>query len=64
LDGAQVIAVGTYDDSDTPNAVYLVDAHNGVVLRTLINGYDFAQSTFADGLLYTANDTGVYAWGP
>jgi outer membrane protein assembly factor BamB len=64
LDGAQVIAVGTYDDSDTPNAVYLIDAHNGVVLRTLINGYDFAQSTFADGLLYTANDTGVYAWGP
>ena len=65
LDGAGVLAVGTFGASATPNAVYLLNAQNGQILRTLITGgHDFAQSVFADGWLFTANDTGVYAWGP
>jgi outer membrane protein assembly factor BamB len=64
LDGAGVIAVGTYGVSAVPNAVYLLDARTGQILRTLITGSsDFAQSVFADGWLYTANGTGIYAWG-
>lgn len=64
LDGAGVIAVGTYDFSATPNAIYLINAATGRILRTLAtNGHDFAQSVFADGRLFTANDNGLYAWG-
>jgi outer membrane protein assembly factor BamB len=64
MDGGGVIAVGTYDSSTTPNAVYLVSARTGKIVRTLIKGSDdFAQSVFADGRLFTANGTGVYAWG-
>jgi len=64
LDGAGVLAVGTFGASTTPNAVYLLNAQTGQILRTLITGgHNFAQSVFADGMLFTANDTGVYAWG-
>lgn len=64
MDGGGVIAVGTYDSSKTPNAVYLLNARTGKIVRTLIKGSsDFAQSVFADGRLFTANGTGVYAWG-
>jgi outer membrane protein assembly factor BamB len=64
MDGGGVIAVGTYDSSTAPNAVYLVNARTGKIVRTLIKGSgDFAQSVFADGRLFTANGTGVYAWG-
>ena len=64
LDGAGVLAVGTYDNGSAPDETYLVDAATGRILRTLIEGLDFAQSTFADGELFTANSTGVYAWAP
>jgi outer membrane protein assembly factor BamB len=64
LDGAGVLAVGTYDTSTVPNAVYLVNARNGRILRTLLTGgYDFAQSAFAQGRLFVANSTGLYAFG-
>jgi outer membrane protein assembly factor BamB len=64
LDGAGVIAVGTFDFTSTPNAIYLVNAANGEILRTLLTGgYDFAQSVFADGRLFAANSNGVYSWG-
>lgn len=63
LDGAGVLAVGTYDDQSTPNATYLLNAVNGHVLRNLMTGGDFAQSVFAEGWLFVANDDGVYAWG-
>lgn len=64
MDGGGVIAVGTYDSSSIANAVYLVSARTGKIIRTLIRGSnDFAQSVFADGRLFTANGTGVYAWG-
>jgi outer membrane protein assembly factor BamB len=65
MDGGGVIAVGTYDSSKTPNAVYLVKAATGKIVRTLIKGSDdFAQSVFAGGWLFTANGYGVYAWAP
>jgi outer membrane protein assembly factor BamB len=62
LDGSGVIAVGTFDSTSTPNATYLVDAATGTVLRNLITGADFAQSVFADDMLISANQDGVYGW--
>jgi outer membrane protein assembly factor BamB len=64
MDGAGVLAVGTYDDQPTPNATYLIDAANGKILRNLVTGAAFSQSVFAENLLFTANQNGVYAWGP
>jgi outer membrane protein assembly factor BamB len=63
MDGGGVIAVGTYDISAVPNATYLVKAATGKILRKLVLGTDFAQSVFADNLLFTANTKGIYAWG-
>ncbi len=64
LDGAGVMAVGTYDTSTVPNAVYLVDTANGRILRTLLTGgYDFAQSAFSGGRLFVATTNGLYAFG-
>lgn len=64
MDAGGVVAVGTYGVSSTPNSVFLVNAATGAILRALITGsQDFAQSVFADGLLFTANVSGVYAWG-
>ena len=64
MDGGGVIAVGTYDNGAASNAVYLVNAATGKIVRILNKGsHDFAQSVFADGRLFTANSTGVYAWG-
>jgi outer membrane protein assembly factor BamB len=63
LDGGGVLAVGTYDYSSTPNATYLIDAKNGKILRRLVTGTDFAQSAWADDWLFTANSSGLYAWG-
>ena len=64
LDGSGVLAVGTDGTTTTPNAVYLINARTGHIVRTLITGSnDFAQSVFAGGWLFTANGNGVYAWG-
>jgi polyvinyl alcohol dehydrogenase (cytochrome) len=64
MGGGGVLTVGTFDNSTTPNAEYLVSA-TGKILRTLYTGNrDFAQGVFADGWLYTANGTGVYGWKP
>ncbi len=62
LDGAGVLAVGTFDNSGAPNETYLVDAATGKILRALVRGDDFAQSVFAHNMLFTANSNGVYAW--
>jgi outer membrane protein assembly factor BamB len=64
MNGGGVIAVGTYDFTGTPNAVYLIDASTGAILRTLTTGgYNFAQSVFADGMVFTANTyRGLTAW--
>jgi hypothetical protein len=63
MDGAGVLAVGTFDSTSTPNATYLVRASSGRFLRTLVQGMDFAQTVFANNLLFTANSNGVYAFG-
>jgi polyvinyl alcohol dehydrogenase (cytochrome) len=64
MDGAGVLAVGTYDHTSTPNYTYLINAATGKIIRTLVRGFDFGQSVFADNWLFTSNDDGVYAWGP
>lgn len=64
INGSGVVGVGTYDNTTTPNETYLLSASTGAILRTLDPGFDFAQSAFADGWLYTASNTGLYAWGP
>jgi outer membrane protein assembly factor BamB len=65
LDGGGVLAVGTYGGSTTPNAVYLLNAATGKILRTLTTGgLDFPQTVFAGGWVFTANTQGVSAWGP
>jgi outer membrane protein assembly factor BamB len=63
LDGGGVIAVGTYDTTTTPNATYLLNASNGTILRTLVQGTAFAQTVFADSWLFAANSNGVFAYG-
>ena len=64
INASGVIGVGTYDNGTAPNATYLVNAANGALLKTLDHGDDFPQSAFADGWVYTAGATGLYAWGP
>ncbi len=61
-DRGGVIAVGTYGDGAARNAVYILSARSGKIIRTLVEGFDFAQATFADGRLFTVNAFGVYAW--
>jgi len=64
LDGAHVLAAGTYDSGLAREETYLVDASTGRILRDLASGLDFAQGVFADGWLFTANASGVAAWAP
>ncbi len=62
MDGAGVIAVGTYGTATT--GIYLVNTANGALLRDpLMPGDAFAQSVFAEQWLFCANSTGVSAWG-
>lgn len=64
VNASGVIGVGTYDNTTTANATYLVSAANGLILRRLNEGVDFPQTAFAGGWVYSANSTGLYAWGP
>jgi hypothetical protein len=41
MNGAGVIAVGTYDFTATPNAAYLVNSATGKIIRTLGAGGTF-----------------------
>lgn len=64
LDGAGVLAVGTYAFTKRPNAVFLLRASDGKILRRLATGGQFfAQSVFAGGRIFTANGNGLVAWG-
>lgn len=67
LDGAGVIAAGTYD-ADGTNSVYLLNASNGTVLKELSFGSTrvFAQPVFADGYLFVARTGGggLTVYGP
>jgi polyvinyl alcohol dehydrogenase (cytochrome) len=65
LDGAGVLAVGTYGTSPEPEADYLLNPSTGAILATVDNGdsAQFAQPVFADGYLFIATDTaGLYAY--
>jgi len=64
INGSGVIGVGTYDNTTRPNETYLLSASTGTILRTLDPGFDFPQSAFANGWLFTPSSTGLYAWGP
>ena len=65
LDGAGVVAAGTFDMTATPNATYLFDASTGKILKTMASGLDdFGQSTWANGMLFLANESGISGWGP
>lgn len=66
LDGAGVLAVGTYGVRTTaPNALYLISARTGKILGTMpTTSPNFAQRVFAGGWLFTANHGGVSAWAP
>jgi polyvinyl alcohol dehydrogenase (cytochrome) len=64
LDGAGVLAVGTYAFTKRPNAVFLLRVSDGKILRRLSSGSQFfAQSVFAGGRIFTANGHGLVAWG-
>jgi outer membrane protein assembly factor BamB len=64
MNGGGVLAVGTDGTgARTPNAVYLINSATGKILSILGNGrFHFAQTTFSDGWMYTADGTGVYGW--
>jgi outer membrane protein assembly factor BamB len=64
LDGGGVLAVpGYYPPAGaTPEALYLIRASSGRVVRILGNGDEFAQAVFAGGWLFSADSDGVYAW--
>jgi outer membrane protein assembly factor BamB len=64
LDGAGVLAVGTYDFTNTADAVYLLNAVTGAILASIPADPTFAQSVFANGWLFTASGSGVTAWAP
>ena len=67
LDGAGLLAVGTYADASDPQADYLLNPSTGAILATVSNGDSpqFAQPVFADQYLFIATDTqGLYAYKP
>lgn len=65
VDAGGVVAAGTFDKTATPNATYLFDASTGKILKIMAPGLDdFGQSTWADGMLFLANESGVSGWGP
>jgi polyvinyl alcohol dehydrogenase (cytochrome) len=67
LDGAGVLAVGTYAYGSDPQADYLLNPSTGEILATVSNGdsSQFAQPVFADQCLFIATDTaGLYAYEP
>jgi polyvinyl alcohol dehydrogenase (cytochrome) len=67
LDGAGLLAVGTYADGSDPQADYLLDPTTGAIVATVSNGdsSQFAQPVFADQYLLIATDSaGLYAYEP
>jgi polyvinyl alcohol dehydrogenase (cytochrome) len=58
MNGGGLIAVGTFDSTSTPNAVYLMDDSDGSIVKTVNSGgRTFGQPVFANGYLFTANVT-------
>jgi hypothetical protein len=59
-----VLAVGTYDFTNTADDVLLLNAATGAVLTSIPADPTFAQSVFANGMLFTASGSGLTAWAP
>ena len=57
IDGAGVIAVSSYGSRGGQNALWLINATSGQILKTISYGSSstFAQPVFADGYLLTAS---------
>jgi outer membrane protein assembly factor BamB len=66
MNGGGLIGVPTFDTTaPSKNAVFLIGAANGHIVRALLPGQRaFAQSVFANGMLFAANATGLYVYGP
>lgn len=63
VDGAGVLAVGTFQSTGTPDGIYLLNAATGAILTRLTGPTPtFAQSVFARRLLYTATGASLTAW--
>jgi hypothetical protein len=56
MDGAGVIAAGTYGSTTGQNGVFLLDASTGAIVKTLSYGtaQTFGQPVFADRYLLIA----------
>ena len=61
MDGGGVLAVSAYSSGTT--GVYLVNAATGAILQQLTPAGAFAQPAFAEGRIFCATTTGVYAFG-
>jgi outer membrane protein assembly factor BamB len=63
MDGAGVLAVGTYAPGTT--GVFLVNAANGALLTPspVVTGAAFSQPVFAENELFLADSTSLYAFG-
>jgi len=57
IDGAGVIAASSYGSRGGQNALWLINAATGQILKTISYGSSstFAQPVFADGYLFTAS---------
>jgi polyvinyl alcohol dehydrogenase (cytochrome) len=67
MDGAGVIAAATFGSTTGANGIFLIDASNGQILRTIpYNTFNtFAQPVFADNHLLVASEgLGLRVYGP
>ena len=57
IDGAGVLATSSYGSRGGQNALWLINAATGKILKTISYGASstFAQPVFADGYLFTAS---------
>jgi outer membrane protein assembly factor BamB len=64
MDGAGVIAAGTYRSGVSKNGVFLINASNGKLLKTIASGSTsvFGQPVFADNYLLVATGVSLTAY--
>jgi outer membrane protein assembly factor BamB len=64
MDGAGVIAAGSYRSSVNKNGVFLINASNGQLLKTIASGSTsiFSQPVFADNYLLVATGVSLTAY--
>lgn len=66
LDGSNVIAAVTYSTAKgTTSSLYLINAANGTILRTIaLDSHAFSEPAFADRYLLVATGRSLTAWAP